>query len=434
MLFHPDFNPTAFAEFSQGPTAVLGFHSALLDLGPAAFYRFSETPGSTSASDLTAQHADATHHGNVTTGSLSSLPLDPDPAVFYPGDNAYTRSPLTPPPTGDFTLVFRFSPRAQTTGPEQVFVSAGTPIGTPLIQAEQYHDNSPGTSSAVWTLVAEGLNGYAMQALPDSGLNIKTNYDTQSPRLDYTTLFTQSGTYYIWVYGRARASQEATSDSVHVGLNQTPNPAGEEISISYSTPQWSNTGFFGDRRYVVVPQAGFHDISVWMREDGFIFDRILLTPDPDYDPSTDPLPADAISRDTTLRPLLAGYANSALDPTEPTLHVSLLHQQDDLRTLRYQLGSQAQHDLTVDLNPQQWYSLALQRDDGVGKLYLDGTLIHSSTAGTLDLSHPIDLGGAPRDDLAGLRYAHASLDELAYFTQALPESTLLQLHRLAAEA
>ncbi|MEM6551155.1 MAG: LamG-like jellyroll fold domain-containing protein [Planctomycetota bacterium] len=433
MPFHPDFNPPAFAEFTQGPTTLLGFRSALLDLAPSAYYRFTEPADSSTAIDATGQQPDATHHGPVTTGAASSLPLDPDPAITFPGSASYTRSPITPTNTGDFTILFRFSPLTQTAGPAQVFTTPDTasPI---LLQAEQYHRQTPGSAANTWTLISEGSNGSAVQALPDLGNLFNTNYTTQSPRLDYTIHFTEAGVHYAWIFGRAGVQPSATSDSLHVGLNQTATPSGQRISSFGSSLAWSNTTMDATRASIDIPAPGIHDLSVWMREDGFILDRILLTTDPDFDPTTEPLPADATNRDAALRPLVAGYANASLEPNQPALHLSLLHQDDNLTTLRYQLGAQAPQDFTVNLNAPQWYSIALLREGTVGRLYLNGVLIHAGPAGNLDLSHPLDFGGSPRDDLNGLRYANTQLDEFAYFQHALSAESLLQLHQLAAES
>ncbi|MEM1210663.1 MAG: LamG-like jellyroll fold domain-containing protein [Planctomycetota bacterium] len=434
MLFHPDFNPSAFAEFTQGPAALDGFRSAVLTLNPDAFFRFSEPADSPTSSDLTNQQADATHHDGVITGAPSSLPLDPDRAVAFTGDGAYTRSPLVAPPADDFTINLRFKPGQQSTSPDRLFLQSSTPGQAILIQAEQYHTQTLGTSQASWTLINEGSNGSALQALPDIVTAFDTDYATQSPRLDYSINFKQSGLHYVWVYGRGTVSSTSQSDSVHTGLNQTPTPSGERIAQFQSTLGWSNTKTDSTRASLTIPQPGVHSLSVWMREDGFVFDRILLTTDPEYDPRIDALPADAIDRDSAIRPLLAGYASGRIDPEEPGLHLSLLNAADDLATLRYQLGQQNEHDVTASITTEQWHSLTLQRDGGMSKLFLNGQLIHTGTAGALSLSHPIDLGGSPRDDVAGFRFANTQLDELAYFSRSLSPSGILDLHRRASDA
>jgi hypothetical protein len=43
--------------------------------------------------------------------------------------------------------------------------------------------------------------------------------------------------------------------------------------------------FSGPRAAVSVPSAGEHTVHLWMREDGFSLDRLLLTADASYTPS-----------------------------------------------------------------------------------------------------------------------------------------------------
>ncbi len=82
--------------------------------------------------------------------------------------------------------------------------------------------------------------------------------------------------YYVWLRGIGKSSND---DSAHVGLNYRADKRAARISNFFSSMDWSNTTMSGARARIYVPSAGTHVLNVWMREDGFILDKILLTTD-----------------------------------------------------------------------------------------------------------------------------------------------------------
>jgi len=48
---------------------------------------------------------------------------------------------------------------------------------------------------------------------------------------------------------------------------------------------WSRTTVASTPAAIVVPSAGLHVVNVWMREDGFVFDKLLLTTNNAYTPT-----------------------------------------------------------------------------------------------------------------------------------------------------
>jgi len=165
--------------------------------------------------------------------------------------------------------------------------------GLVAFEAENFHGSVP-NSGHEWVFVTEPegfLGSGAMQALPnlnDLSGYIDSGYAGTSPRLDYNVNFTTAGIYYVWVRGFAGSSQD---DSCHVGLD------GQEISTcdrigNFAYDQWdhwdwTNYTMGGPAAYLTVPDAGEHTINLWMREDGLIVDRLLLTTDPGYVPPGD---------------------------------------------------------------------------------------------------------------------------------------------------
>ena len=166
----------------------------------------------------------------------------------------------------------------------RVLLSAAAVIEAELYDGIQAASGSPHQ----WQLVtdASASNARAMQITPDIGGNNNGNTITQGPRLDYR-LQLERGTYYIWVRGKAVSNAVSSSDSVHVGMNGKVIPTSTNIDGFTSSYSWRNmrTADGGARATIQVLIPTVHTLNVWMREDGFMVDKILLTTDPNYIPS-----------------------------------------------------------------------------------------------------------------------------------------------------
>ncbi len=154
------------------------------------------------------------------------------------------------------------------------------------IQAEAFHAlQTPGRHT--WQ-----RQGELMHALPDRDTNQNTGYVTKSPRLDYRVNLPQAGTYHVWVRGKAAGSARNSSDSVHVGLNGRAVSSSDRINGFGTSVGWTNKTMDGSVAKINVGSAGTHTLNIWMREDGFAFDQLVLTMDKSYKPG-------ANSSDTT---------------------------------------------------------------------------------------------------------------------------------------
>jgi len=131
---------------------------------------------------------------------------------------------------------------------------------------------------------ADASGGTYLVAEPKAG-NDNADDTTSGPRLDYEVDFESAGTYYIWVRTQSASGND---DSVHVGLDGSLASDGG-IGVaggSGSSWGWSSTvKSDGKRVKVDVESSGVHTVSVWMREDGTPFDRVVVTDDPSYTPS-----------------------------------------------------------------------------------------------------------------------------------------------------
>jgi hypothetical protein len=148
--------------------------------------------------------------------------------------------------------------------------------------------------------------------------------------VDYKITFKSAGTNYIWLRG-GDAFGTGNGDSVHAGLDGASPASATRIdgapSFTIATG-WNWVGNIqGDTRaYVVVPTAGDHTFSLWMREDGFTVDKIILTTDASYTP-TGTGPAESQSSSGGNKPTISisGNAGSGLTITYTGTLVSALN-------------------------------------------------------------------------------------------------------------
>src|SRR5678816_3339092 len=76
--------------------------------------------------------------------------------------------------------------------------------GQVVIEAEHFSANtSQGGHSWLLQSDANASGAQALRSDPDNGATVNTGYVTGSPRLDYRILFATTGTYQVWVRGRA---------------------------------------------------------------------------------------------------------------------------------------------------------------------------------------------------------------------------------------
>ncbi|HVK14751.1 MAG TPA: PA14 domain-containing protein, partial [Gemmataceae bacterium] len=156
--------------------------------------------------------------------------------------------------------------------------------GTVVIEAED-PDGSAAAGKRTWAHNAAraGFGGTgAMRAGPNTGVVRDKNFTTTSPRLDYRVAFEQAGTYQVWVRGRAAT---ATDNSVHVGLDGAAVPTADRITGLPANYGWANGTVDGPVATLAIGTPGVHTVNLWMREDGAVVDRLLLTPDATFTPT-----------------------------------------------------------------------------------------------------------------------------------------------------
>ena len=203
------------------------------------------------------------------------------------------------------------------------FVQDGGVDAVVVVEAEHYSATT-GRSAAAWSPVLGAVyaGGSAMQVLPNVGSNINSNVEATSPRLDYQIEFIQGGRHYVAVRGFAKSGAD---DSVHAGLNGLMTTNSDRIGSFPSTGRWINRTFDTATPliYIDVPGPGVHTLNLWMREDGVIIDKVVLSTSPYFLPSgfgppESPRQGDAV---TSSEPEGAG-AFSAIVVSNGQVHVT----------------------------------------------------------------------------------------------------------------
>ncbi len=141
-------------------------------------------------------------------------------------------------------------------------------------------------------------SGY-LEALPDTRtthgdkLTVGENFfpgPGQAGVLSYRVHVSNPGRYYVWV----RHFSTGTEDNgLHIGLDGTWPESGQRWQTTkkrewaWESRQRTSKVHIGVRYqlYLDIETAGEHTIHVSMREDGFEFDKLLLTSDRDYEPN-----------------------------------------------------------------------------------------------------------------------------------------------------
>lgn len=138
-----------------------------------------------------------------------------------------------------------------------------------VIETEHFDLNvSQGARNWIPDFTPGYVGDSAMLSDPNSWLSVSTNIASNSPRLDYDVEFETSVNLNVWIRGLGRSG---STDSVWVGVD------GNDANVIRVNPTRGDWGWETSSQQIVVP-AGVHTINIWMREDGTIVDRLLLTP------------------------------------------------------------------------------------------------------------------------------------------------------------
>lgn len=150
---------------------------------------------------------------------------------------------------------------------------------------------------------AEGASGKAyLHVLPDTRRThtdklIKGENFSDEPGalavLAYNVHFNKPGRYYVWVRAHSTGSED---NSVHVGLDGQWPDSGKRMQWCEGKNAWTwqskqrtqehHCGVLG-AIFLDIPKPGLHEVLFSMREDGFKFDKFILTTSASFVPASD---------------------------------------------------------------------------------------------------------------------------------------------------
>ncbi|PHN02124.1 DUF5060 domain-containing protein [Flavilitoribacter nigricans] len=156
-------------------------------------------------------------------------------------------------------------------------------------------DRSPEASSDGDEPHTTGASGDAyLETLPDTRRNHGEklihgeNFSNQPGKLGvlhYRVYFNNPGKYYVWVRAYSSGSED---NGIHVGLNGEWPESGQRMQWCEGKNAWTWASKQRTQRvhcgveqliYLQIPETGWHTVSFSMREDGFEFDKFVLSRD-----------------------------------------------------------------------------------------------------------------------------------------------------------
>jgi len=154
------------------------------------------------------------------------------------------------------------------------------------IEAENYQSKTAAANQQwVAANIAAANGSGSMTTTPNKGV-LKSSA-SGSPSLSYSVNFDKAGIYHVWIrgWGDENAKGLGTNDSIHAGLNGVLSATADKIDGFPAGWHWSNRTRDGVSAKISVPSAGTHSFNLWMREDGFVVDKIILSKAASFTPT-----------------------------------------------------------------------------------------------------------------------------------------------------
>ncbi|MEM7577453.1 MAG: LEPR-XLL domain-containing protein [Planctomycetota bacterium] len=166
---------------------------------------------------------------------------------------------------------------------DQRFDGAGAATGQRWEAVDNFNGVSAGIEPGPVIWSGSGMvPGAAVAALPDADvrLNASGDFTANAPRLDYRLAVPTPGPYTVWL----RGGGDNAGNSVHLGVDASPQEDADRVRWTNDTPglHWTQRTMDGDAPVQIdfgESQAGSGTalLSLWMREDGVVVDRIVVT-------------------------------------------------------------------------------------------------------------------------------------------------------------
>ena len=144
------------------------------------------------------------------------------------------------------------------------------------VEAESTH-KAINVGSHYWKVERESGPPHLLAFPSDNTVFDRKRITGDSPGVEYQVTFEQPGTYYLWVKGKG----EAGGASVIPGLDGKLLAENADF-MGFFPSEFSWIGALhdtGKRAALQIDTAGEHLVSFWMLEDGFRFDKFMITAD-----------------------------------------------------------------------------------------------------------------------------------------------------------
>jgi hypothetical protein len=196
-----------------------------------------------------------------------------------------------------------------------------------VMEAENFSSNTP-NGTAQWSLTDEpaDFSGEgAMMAVSDNPFASKEDALAGSAVLSYKINFVASGIHYIWAHACRMVGP--SDDSYHAGINGTIEDNGVMLTFHGTTFDNGTWGWINFRNNVepgnvYVPSEGVHELNIYIRENGFRIDKIILTPS-----DTNDFKPEGLGPDETLPPSSVRIATSNFDENLFTLYSNMVSEE-----------------------------------------------------------------------------------------------------------
>lgn len=229
--------------------------------------------------------------------------------------------------------------------------------------------------------VAGASGGAYLEILPDTRRThadklIKgENFSPEPGKMavvSYRVKFTTVGRYYVWVRAHSTGSED---NGLHVGLNGKWPASGQRLQWCQGKKQWwwesmqrTEQQHCGEpyKIYLDIEKTGVHTISFSMREDGFEFDKWLMTTDRNFQRPADVGPQPIVNSGEAPEafPFVPAPKNVAIDrtnqgtPTRASRKTSPTKNSSD-EPLQLRRQKDGDNSVTIDGELMTWHKVTL---------------------------------------------------------------------------
>ncbi len=154
-----------------------------------------------------------------------------------------------------------------------------------------------------------------------------------------------------------------------------------------------------------LPNTGSWTINLWARNDG------------------------QTTGGSSLRPLCAcPMASGAVGDSNASSGIYANEDDSNAGYIHFQIGSSSTSATDENFSDGLTHMITLVKDGSTARPYYDGQALASFSIGSLAMALPIDIGGAPTQDVSGSRYFHGLIAETAIWSNALNASQINNLY------